>query len=121
MPLRTENEESSCRTDTLCLGSYLLLVLLVKLGEGPACLQKLGVIGIREAVSLGNQLLVDAHFLHLRLCHIHGVTAEHNIGASSCHIRRYRDGTALSCLRYYLRLTLVMLCIEDVVGDTPAL
>ena len=92
-------------------------MLFIKIFKGSSRFDESGIISVCCARRLGDKVIIDAHLAHLCLCHIFGVSAEHNVRASTCHIRRNGDSTKSTRLGYYFRLTLVLLRVKDVVGD----
>ena len=97
------------------LGGVLFHQLLVQL---PA-LEYLRVLRLREACYLVYLIVVVAALYKVCLGKELGVSSEHDIGASSCHVGRNGDRAVLSRLSYYLSLPLVVLGVEHLVVYPP--
>ena len=77
----------------------------------------LGVlILVLQLGQVGGQLLGQL-LLQGRLSHIGHVATQHNIGAAACHIGGDSNRALLAGLRNDFRLTLMLLCVQNVVLD----
>ena len=117
MPLRADDEQATRRAYLVRLLGDLVLIFLVELCEGAACIQDLLIVRLREAGRLADELLADLHAAHLRLGKIFRITAEHDIGAAARHIRRDRHRAGFTGLCDDLRFLLMIFRIEDFMFD----
>lgn len=70
------------------------------------------VVRVAEAGRFGYKLFAVALAAHLGLRKELCVTAEHDIGSASRHVRGYRDRAELTCLRDDLRFLFMVLGVE---------
>ena len=121
MALCTDDEETACFADLLCLFVADRLVFCIKLLVFCAGIENFGVICRGRAACIDYEALIHTAFSKIVLCEKISVTSEHNIRASTCHVGRNRNRAELTCLRDNLRFHLVVLCVEHNVRNFFAL
>ena len=119
MPLGAQDKEAAGGTDLLRLGvgdGLMLLQLLCKKSPG---LQHILILGFAIAGGLADDLLGEAGLAQVGLGQKLRVAAQHNVGAAAGHIGGDGDGAQLAGLGHDLRFLLVILGVEDGMGDAP--
>ena len=78
------------------------------------------VVRLGVAGGLGDQLVGEAGLAQVVLGHVLGVAAQHDIRTAAGHVGGHGDGAVLTGLCHDLRLTLVVLGVQQVVLDALA-
>ena len=100
---------------TLCLElSKQLLILLSRLNQ-------LCVICCRKACREADLLLCEAELFHLALCLEIRVAAQNDVGTTAGHVGGDGNGALAACFRNDFSFTLMLLCIEDIMLNSPLL
>ena len=115
MTLCTEDIETACFLNGNSLLLYLCIELVIELAVELSCCKYLLVICISEADSLCDDLLGYLALSQLGSCEELGVTAQHDICTTSCHVGSDGNGTVLTCLSNDLSFLCMVLGIEDLV------
>ena len=117
MALGADDEQSSGGANLLRLLRDGGLVLFQQLLVGMAYLQDFRVVGFGVGVGLLQKRLREIHPGKLRLCQEIGVAAQHDVGTAACHIGGDGHGAQLARLGYDLGFLLMVLGVQDAVGD----
>ena len=117
MALGADDEQSSGGANLLRLLRDGGLVLFQQLFVGMANLQDFRVVGLGVGVSLLQKLPREVHPGKLRFRKEIGVAAQHDVGTAACHVGGDGHGAQLACLGYDLGFLLMMLGVQDAVGD----
>ncbi|MPN20947.1 hypothetical protein SDC9_168326 [bioreactor metagenome] len=115
--LGADDEQAACFPDLFRHVGNLRLVAGKGLGIPLPGVQNLLAVGFGIAGGLANQLVGHTGFTQIRLRHILGVAAQHDIRAAASHVGGHGDGAQLARLRDDLRFLLVVLGVEDAVGN----
>ena len=121
MAFRTDYAKSAQFSDLFLLLTSFFLVFLVERLEFLACLQQLLVIALNEAGGKCDGLFIVAFFRHFLLGFKLRISAQDDVGTSSCHVCSYRDGSQTSRLCDYLSFLLMLLRIQHIEVLYPAL
>ena len=121
MTLCTEDVETACLLDSNSLFLYLCVELIVKLTVKLSCSEDLLVVCISETDSLGDYLLGDLTLSQFCSCEEFSVTAQHDIGTTSCHVGSDGNSAVLTGLSNDLSFLSVLLGVEDFVLDALSL
>jgi hypothetical protein len=119
--LGAEHVQPAERTDLVALGLRLLLELgeeLVVAGErGDTSDRELLCLHVRERELVDERLGRVALLQHRGAGEPLRVATEDDVHAAPCHVRRHRDGMKAAGLADDLRLTRVLLRVQDLVGN----
>ena len=117
MALGADDEEAAGGADLLRLIGDDGLVGGQTLGKELAGCQDLLIVGVGIAGGVGNDL-VGVTGLH-QVCpgQVFGVAAQHDIGTTASHVGGHSDGPQLTGLGHDLRFLLVVLGVEEVMGN----
>ena len=118
MALGADDEQAAGSPDLLGLPAGLHLVGLIGLGISPPGLENGRVLGLGEGVGLDDQRFVHAALAEIVEGQILGVAAQHDIGTTACHVGGDGHGPQLAGLGHDLGFLLMVLGVEDIVGDT---
>ena len=121
MTLRTYDKQSAEGLYFIALGLNLSLVFFIKLGENFSCVYNFFIIGFRKAGCLVYKLLAETLTCHFVLCHVFGISAEHNIRSSTCHVGSNGYSALFTCLSNDFRFFFMEFSIQHLVADTLTL
>ena len=93
------------------------MIFIVELGVGGAGSENFLVVGVGIGVGLDNQLLIHALLPEVILCHKLRVAAQHNIGTTTSHVGGNGYSPQLTCLGNDLCFLLVVLGVQNVMGN----
>ena len=120
MTLGTNDEQTACFTNLVCLWTEFFFELLGKLGKAFACFDNFFIIGIAETSCFYNQLFIVAFLAHLILCQEFSVTAQHNVGTTTSHVGCDGYRTVLTSLCNDFCFFLMIFCVEHLMLDAMA-
>ena len=117
MSFRTHNVKTAGLSYLFSLALNFFLILVIQFSECISCIDDFFIIGFRITCSFFNKLLCKALLTHCGFCHILCVTAEDDIGTTTCHVGCDCYRTELTCLSNNFSLFFMLFCIEDIVLD----
>ena len=117
MPLGADDAQAPGVPHPLGVGLDGPLVLLQLLAEEGPGLEDLLVVGVGIAGGLGDDLVGIPGLGQILLGHVGGVAPQHDIGAAARHVGGDGDGPGAAGLGHDVGLLLVVLGVEDLVGD----
>ena len=120
MPFGSKNEETADLADLFCFRTRDGTVLAQLFRIQRPCLANRLVLGLGIAGRFRDHGVVIARFLQVILRQKLGIAAEHDIGAAACHVGRDGDGTELARLRNDLSFLLMVLGIQDGMGNAAS-
>ena len=120
MAFGADDEKAARLADLVRLAGDLLAVLFQRLCKHVARVEDLLIVRFGVAGRLGNQFIGKACLAQVVLRHVFGVTAEHDIGTTACHVRCDRNRAEFTGLRDDLGFLFVVLRVQEVVLDALA-
>ena len=121
MSLRSDYRKSSELHDLVVLFIRIYLELLIVLSVYLSRMVQLFVVSVRESSREAYRLLIKTFFPHSLLRLERRVSAEQDIGSTSCHVGRDRDLIETTCLSDDLSFSLMLLGVQYVMLDTALL
>ncbi len=115
MAFRTDNTETAELYDLFLIRVCIFLVFGVKFVVFAAYLENILVVRLNVRICDGYILFCVAFFEQSLIGKMFRIPAEHDVGASSCHIGSYGDASFTSRLSYYISLALVIFSVENLV------